>query len=119
VDGASGKVKAIAKGTALVTAKSLNGTSAKFTVKVVNKAKAVKKIKVGGYKKTMKRGATAQLGVTVTPADATVSKMSFRSSSPSVLRVDKAGKLTAGKRGAATITVKVGKKSQKIKIRVK
>jgi uncharacterized protein YjdB len=79
----------------------------------------VKKIKVTGWKKTMKRGKSARLKVKVSPAGATVTVVSFKSSKPSVLYVDKSGQLKAKKKGSATITVKVGNKSQKIKIRVK
>jgi uncharacterized protein YjdB len=119
VNSVSGKVNALTKGTAVITARSLNGMSAKFTVNVVSKTKKVKKIKLGGYKKTMKRGRTAQLKITVSPADATLSKISLKSSRPSVLTIDKAGKLTAKKKGSATITVTAGNTSQKIKINVK
>jgi hypothetical protein len=119
VNGVSGRVKALAKGSAVITARSLSGKSAKFTVTVVNKAKKVRKIKVGGYKKTMKRGDMAQLQISVSPADATVQSISIKSGKPSVLSVDRAGKITAKKKGSATITVKAGNTSQKIKIRVK
>jgi uncharacterized repeat protein (TIGR02543 family) len=119
VDRSSGRVKALAKGAAVITAKALNGASAKFTVKVVSKAKKVKKVKVSGYKKTMKRGNTAQLKITVSPADATIQTFSIKSSKSSVLSVDKAGRITAKTKGSATITVKAGNKSQKIKIKVK
>jgi uncharacterized repeat protein (TIGR02543 family) len=116
---ASGKVRAQGNGTAVVTAKSMNGKSSSITVKVVNKAVKVEKIRAGGYPKTMKRGRTAQLTVSVSPTNAVFTEMGFTSSKPSVLSVDKAGKLTAKRKGVATVTVKVGNKSQKIKIRVK
>jgi uncharacterized protein YjdB len=119
VNSSTGVVKALKSGTAVVTAKTLNGASAKFTVKVVSKAKKVKKIQIKGYKKTMKRGTAAQLKISITPADATISKISIRSSKPSVLSVNDSGKLTAKKKGTASISVVAGNKSQKIKISVK
>jgi hypothetical protein len=115
----SGKIRAFKNGAATVTAKSLNGVSAKFKVNVVSKAKSVAKLKVRGYDKSMKKGKTSQLKISYSPASATVTKISFSSSRSSVLHVDGVGKLTAKKKGTAYITVKVGNKSQKIKIQVK
>jgi len=118
---ASGSVKAVAPGKAVITAKSLNGKATSFTVYVVNKAKKIKTLTVKGVarSKVLKKGKTAQLKIKIKPATATVTKIAFKSSKPSVLSVDKAGKLIAKKKGAATIQVIVGNKSQKIKIKVK
>jgi uncharacterized repeat protein (TIGR02543 family) len=117
----SGRVKGVSPGKATVTVKSRNGKSASFKVYVVKKAKAIKKLTVKGVPRSrvLKRGKTAYLKIKITPATATVTKIAFQSSKSSVLSIDKAGKLTARKKGRATITVNVGNKSQKIKIRVK
>jgi alpha-amylase len=116
---ASGRVSAVRKGQARITASSSNGKSVTVTVKIVNKAKKLKGFSVSGYSKTMKRGKSAQLRISISPSDATVKSVSFKSSKPSVLHVDKAGMLTAKKKGTAYITVKVDGKSRKIKISVK
>jgi uncharacterized protein YjdB len=117
----SGSVKAIAPGKAVITVKALNGKAVSFTVQVVSKAKKIKKFTVKGVAraKVIRKGKTAQLRVRIIPARATVTKIVFTSSKPSVLSVDKAGKLEAMKAGAATIRITVGNKSQKIKIQVK
>jgi uncharacterized protein YjdB len=116
---ASGKVTAKKKGTAKITAKALNGKSVTVTVKVVAKAKKLTKLSITGAPKTLKKGKTAQVKVKVTPVSATNLKITFKSSKPAVLSVDKAGKLTAKKKGKATITVKAGKKSTKKTFTVK
>jgi uncharacterized protein YjdB len=110
VDAKTGKIKAKAPGTAKITATALNGSKLTVTVKVAKKATALKKIKVSGVKATLKTGKTAQLKLKVTPAGATNLKVKFKSSKKSVVSVDKAGKLTALKKGKAKITVTVGKK---------
>jgi uncharacterized protein YjdB len=116
---ASGKVSAKKKGTARITAKALNGAKATVTVKVVGKAKKPTKVSIQGAPKSMKKGKTAQLKVKITPATATNVKVTFKSNKPGVLSVDKAGKLTAKKKGKATITVKAGGKSAKKTIKIK
>jgi uncharacterized repeat protein (TIGR02543 family) len=115
----SGKVTAKKKGTAKITAKAENGKSVTVTVNVVNKAKKLKKLTIAGAPKSLKKGKTAQLTVKLTPANATNLSITFKSSKPSVLSVDKAGKLTAQKKGTATITVKAGGKTAKKTITVK
>jgi uncharacterized repeat protein (TIGR02543 family) len=115
----SGKIKARAVGTAKITVTAMNGKKLTVTVKVVKKAKVLKKVKVSGVKSTLKKGKTAQVKLKVTPSAATNLKVTFKSSKKSVIKVDKAGKLTALKRGKAKITVKVGKKKVVKTIKVK
>jgi uncharacterized protein YjdB len=67
--------------------------------------------------KTIKVGKTALLKVKT--GKATGAKVTFKSSKKSVLKVDKAGRLIALKKGKATITIKAGGKSVKKKITVK
>jgi uncharacterized protein YjdB len=116
---ASGKVTAKKTGTVKITAKAENGKLVTMTVKVVAKAKKPTKLSITGAPGTLKKGKTAQLTVKVTPASATNLNVTFKSSKPSVLSVDKAGKLTAQKKGTATITVKAGGKSAKKTVTVK
>jgi uncharacterized protein YjdB len=116
---ASGKVTARKEGTAKITANALNGRGVTVTVKVVEKAKKPTKISITGAPKTLKKGKTAQLAVKVTPTTATNLNITFKSSKPAILSVDKAGKLTAKKKGKSTITVRAGGKSAKQTIAVK
>jgi uncharacterized protein YjdB len=85
----------------------------------VKKAKAVKKIALVKPPKSLKVGKTVQLKLKLTPASATYSSVVFSSSKPGVVSVDKAGTLTAKKKGKASITVKVGKRFITHKITVK
>jgi uncharacterized protein YjdB len=116
---ANGKVTARKKGTVKITARSLNGKSVTVTVKVVDKAKKPTKISILKAPKTLKKGKAAYLTVKISPATATNVSVTFTSNKPGVLSVDQAGKLTANKKGKATITVKVGGKSARKTIRVK
>jgi uncharacterized protein YjdB len=110
VDARTGRIKAKAPGTAKITATALNGKKLTVTVKVVKKAVALKKFTVSGVKATLKKGKTAQIKIKLSPAGATNLKVTFKSSKKSVVAVDKAGKLTALKKGKAKITITVGKK---------
>ena len=116
----SGKIKAKKKGKATITATSLNGKTLKINVVVVKKAKSLKKFTLSGVKNlTVKAGKTAQLKIKLSPAGATNLKVRFKSSNKRVLTVDKAGRLTALKKGKAKITVYVGKKRTVRIIRIK
>jgi uncharacterized protein YjdB len=67
----------------------------------------------------LKVGKTAILKVKATPAKATNLLVKFSSSKKSVLSVDKAGKITALKKGTAKVTVKIGKKKYVLTVKVK
>jgi uncharacterized protein YjdB len=119
VDADTGRITAKKAGTAKITAAAQTGRKVTITVKVVKKAKAIKKIALVKPPKSLKKGRTAQLKLKVTPVSAAYSSIVFRSSKPGVVSVDKAGMLTAKKKGSAVITVKVGKRSVTHKITVK
>lgn len=81
---------------------------------------AVKKIKLNKTKLTLKKGKTAVLKATVTPSNATNKTVKFSSSKKSVAKVGaKSGKVTAKKKGTATITAKCGTKKAVCKVTVK
>ncbi|MBQ8170452.1 MAG: Ig-like domain-containing protein [Oscillospiraceae bacterium] len=65
---------------------------------------------------TVNKGSTLQLGAVVSPSG---SKVTWKSSKPSIATVSSNGKVTAKKKGSTLITAKCGTKSQKIKIIVK
>lgn len=113
------KAKKIGKATITVTTKDGSYT-AKCTV-TVKKAVAVTKVKLNKKSKTLKVGKTYQLKATVKPTNATIKDVTFKSSNKKVATVDSTGKVTAKKKGTATITVttKDGKFTATCKIKVK
>jgi uncharacterized protein YjdB len=120
VNRATGKITARKIGTAKITATALNGKAKiQFTVKVVKKTIKLKKVAFTKPPKTLAKGKTAVLKVKLTPAKATGVKVTFKSSKPSIIKVDKAGKLYAVAKGKAKITVKAGGKQKTITITVK
>lgn len=114
----TGKIKAVAAGSATITVTSESGK--KTTCKVTVEKKAVKATKVTIKKtsKTMKVGDVKQLKLTVKPSR-TTDKITFKSSKKTVISVAKNGVMTAKKPGKATITATVGKKKASITITVK
>ncbi|MDR3225131.1 MAG: S8 family serine peptidase [Clostridiales Family XIII bacterium] len=119
VNKTTGKITPKKTGKATITAKALNGKKCTIKVYVVKKAKTRFKGSLVRPPKSLKKGKTAILKIKVTPSNATNLLVKFKSSKPSVISVDKAGKLTAKKKGKAVITVKIGKKIVKKKITVK
>jgi uncharacterized repeat protein (TIGR02543 family) len=120
VNKTTGKITAKNVGTAKITATVLNGKAKiTFTVKVVKKALKLKKVAFIKPPKSLAVGKTKILKVKLTSPKATDLNITFKSSKPSVIQVDKAGKLYALKKGTAKITVKAGGKSQVITVKVK
>jgi uncharacterized protein YjdB len=113
-----GKVTAKKAGTAKITVTAANGKSKTVTVVVASKATKLKKV-TAKFPKSLKVGKAYQLKVKLTSAKATGVNVTFKSSKASVLKVDKAGKLLAVKKGKATITIKAGGKSYKKTVTVK
>lgn len=118
-----GVVTALKKGTAIITVTAENGkkATAKITVKPapskVTLYKGSKKLKSGATL-SLKKGKTLQLKAKL--PSGTLSTLTWSSDKPKVAKVSKKGKVTALKKGTATITVKTanGKKA-KVKIKVK
>lgn len=112
----TGKITGKKTGTAKITAKTANG---KKSVCVVTVKKAPTKITLNEKTKTLKKGKTFTVKVKL-PAKTASNKLTFTSSNKKVAEVSSKGKITARKKGTATITVKTyNKKSEKIKIVVK
>ncbi|MCL2787582.1 MAG: hypothetical protein FWD59_03695 [Micrococcales bacterium] len=117
----AGVIKAKKVGTATVTVKSSNGKKTTITVKVIAKkpAKTAKPtVKVKGVAKSLKVGDVAYAAVSFTPKAAPGVVATFSSTAPKVVSVDKAGRVLAKAAGTATLVVKVGKGTKKIKITV-
>lgn len=100
----NGLIKAIAPGTATITAKAGEKT-ATYTVKVVSPLTG---IKLNSNKVDLLKGQTATLKVTYTPENTTDSKDVTWSSSNTSVATIKDGIVTAIKAGEAIITAKVG-----------
>jgi uncharacterized protein YjdB len=116
----SGKITAKKAGSTNITATTANGKKITFKLTVAKKASKFKSFKVTGWTSSISKNKTKQIKLKFTPASATnVTKIQFKSSKPSVLTVDAAGKLVAKKKGKATITVTVGSKKVTKKITVK
>lgn len=93
----SGKVTAVAKGKATITVTTVDGSySAKcvITVKV-----PVTKVTLNKTKRTLVKGKASRLKATVFPADASNTKVTWKSSKPKVVKVTNTGKIVALKKG--------------------
>jgi uncharacterized protein YjdB len=94
-----GAVKAIAPGKATITVTTYNGRKATCTVTVYKQPGSIST--KSSY--TLKRGRYFTLAVTF--PSSTYSHLTFKSSKPSVAKVDSSGKVTGLKSGTAVITV--------------
>ncbi|MBR1691675.1 MAG: Ig-like domain-containing protein [Lachnospiraceae bacterium] len=104
-------------GTATITVETKLGAKASFKVTVQKKKVVLKSIKVNATKKTLKVKKKFTIVVTKNPLTAQ-DKVTFKSSNKKVATVSSKGVVTAKKKGKATITVKAGKKTKKVKITV-
>lgn len=113
-----GKVIGLKKGTATVTVKTKNGKKASVKIRVYDPKKPDGVSIAEGEKKKVYVGMKVQLTAEQKPSVCT-SPVTWSSSDPSVVTVDKKGKITAKKAGAAdvTVTTKNGK-SASIRINV-
>ena len=123
----NGKVKGLKAGkTATITVQLASGLKKSFKVKVQKKNVATKSLKVVdaatgkkvSSKVSLKRKQTLKLAATVSPITSK-EKVKYSSSNKKVASVSAKGVIKAKKKGKATITVKSGKKTYKIKVTVK
>jgi len=113
---AAGKITAVGTGTAVITAKTAKGSTAKCTVTVKAAPTAVSLNKTG---LTLGKGETFTLKATPNSGAAS-GKNSWSSSNTKVAAVDANGKITAKASGTATITVKTfNGKTKNCKVTVK
>jgi membrane-associated phospholipid phosphatase len=116
----TGEVKAHAQGKATIRFCAGNRT-AKVTVTVRNKrpaASAVTRVVAKRIPKRMTVGQAASASATYQPTSAVAVKVRYSSSRPSVLAVDKAGRMVARRPGTAIITVKAGIRQDRVRVRV-
>ena len=123
----NGKVKGLKAGkTATITVQLASGLKKSFKVKVQKKNVATKSLKVVNVstgkkvssKVSLKRKQTLKLAATVSPITSK-EKVKYSSSNKKVVSVSAKGVIKAKKKGKATITVKSGKKTYRIKVTVK
>jgi uncharacterized protein YjdB len=122
VDPNTGVIKGVKKGSAKITVMAASGKSLTVKVNVGAKAVKLKTFTLTGVKKnaiTIKAGNTKDLKIKLTESKASDLKVTFGSSKSSVAKVDAAGRITALKKGTATITVKAGGKTVKVALTVK
>ncbi|MDO4978149.1 MAG: Ig-like domain-containing protein [Eubacteriales bacterium] len=101
---ANGLVKAIAGGSATITAKTADGGKTANCVITTYINETGVSLTVPRY--TLSVGETENITANVSPSNATNKNVTFSSSDSSVLTVDNTGKVTAIKDGTATITAK-------------
>ncbi len=119
VDKNTGKMKALKTGKARIVVTSVDGKKkAACTIIVVAKTLKVKALK-SFSPLTLTVGKTKQIKAKVTPAKATGVMPAYSSSNKKVATIDKAGVITAHKKGTATITVKAGGKTKTFKVIVR
>ena len=115
----TGKITAKKAGKATITVTYTNGKQQIFNVKVQNKT--VKTTALSVKKKNIilqKKGKTFQLKVNVFPVTSQ-QKVTYKSSNKKVATVSAKGKITARKKGNATITIKSGSKKITCKVTVR
>lgn len=110
-----GVIKGIKKGTATITAK-VGGKKYTCVVTVKTPIIAVKSIALSSELLKLEKGKTYALKATVSPSNATDSKVTWKSSDATVASVDSKGNVTAKATGVATITASAGKAKATCKV---
>lgn len=113
----NGKITGKKAGTAKITMKFLSGVKAKITVKVQKKKVAPAKITNVPKKVTLQVNAKKKLAPVLEPYTSK-SKVTYKTSDKKIATVSKNGVIKAKKAGTATITVKSGSKTVKVKVKV-
>ena len=113
-----GKITAKKKGKAKITITLASGKKA--VVNVTVQKTAVKTTKISGLKKSVafKKGQKLTLKPVISPITS-VEKVTYKTSNKKVATVSSKGVITAKKKGTAKITVKSGKKSYTVTVKVK
>ena len=123
---ANGVVTGVAVGSAVITAtpapsSGLAPATVTVTVKNADGAVAVTGVAINESNVKVKVGATTKLTATITPADATITGITWESSDPTVATVDRVtGIVTGVKAGTANITVTTedGNKTDTVEVTV-
>lgn len=99
----NGKIKALSKGTAIITATVYNGVKDSVTITVDDSHTYVDSLKITKPSGFMEIGGTYTLNVNVSPSYTKISDIKFTSSDTNVLTIDTNGKITVKGPGTATI----------------
>ena len=103
---ANGVVTGVSAGTCTITVSTSNNISSSKEITVLSNTILVDKITINGSTNiNMKVGGTKFLSYTISPADATNKKVTFKSSNPNVVYVDSNGIMAAIGTGTAVVTV--------------
>ena len=113
----TGKITGIKKGSAKITATLASGKTITITVKAQKGKVKTSAVAVNTRKVTLKVGQKYQLIANRAPITSS-DKISYSSKKSKIAAVSKTGKITAKKTGTTTITVKSGKKSVKVTVKV-
>ncbi|GKX67628.1 Ig-like domain-containing protein [Inconstantimicrobium mannanitabidum] len=101
----NGNIKALAKGTAIITVTTVDGNkTASCTVNVTIPVVNVQSVNLNKTADSLKVGATDSLVATVLPSNATNKSVTWKSSNTAIAKVDANGKVTAVGAGTAVIT---------------
>ena len=116
---ANGTVTAVAAGSATITA-SAGGKSAscQVTVKATQTVVEVESVTLDRHELTLKEGETNRLVATVSPSNATDKTISWATSNPAIVSVDKEGNVKGVAVGTATVAASHGNLSDACKITV-
>lgn len=101
----TGKIKAVKKGTAKITVKSVANKKKKVTIKVIV-GTPVKKVTLNKKSAKAYVGDKIQLKATISPKKPSVKKLKYSSSNTAVAKVSSKGAITCLVEGKAKITVK-------------
>lgn len=98
----NGKIKALSKGTAIITVRSAADESVKAEIEVTV-IRRVTAIEIAKIEKTVYVGKPSAIEYNLLPADVTDKKVNWTSSDEEILTVDENGNITAKKCGMATV----------------
>ena len=112
-----GNVKGVKAGKTTITLNFASGTSRTVTIVVQKKKVATSKLTVSERNVTLKVKGKRTLMALVSPITSK-DKVTYKTSNKKVATVSKKGVITAKKAGKAVITVKAGKKTVKVKVKV-
>lgn len=117
----TGKLKARKTGSAVITVALKSGVKAQCKIKVQKAAIKTTSLTLKENKVTLSKisGKTYKITFIRKPITANDGKVTFKSNKPKVVSVNKNGYLNPKKKGTATISVKAGKKTKKVKVTIK
>ena len=109
-----GVVKGVKAGKVTITASVKGQSSISSSCKVtVKKPRKVKSLKTDSANITLNVGGSKTIKTTITPKNASIKKLKYKSSNTAVAAVSSKGKITAKKAGSAVITVSATDGSKK------